>query len=260
MAKFKPYSRDAFNREYRAFRRRNAQQLVVFTLAMLALVALLTWWQVATAGDRRFTWYIVGLIHAGVAAGLVVAPRQLFLMMNPKAVHQLRGAWGEDNTRDVLAKARRRRHIWGSVDSIWTERGDVDHLVVARRGGLVAIDSKWYTEITPQRLEQATRAASHACRQAGLVLRAEGLLNVDRAAKHSTQTTITITPLVVIWGAQEDVPPDTRVNDVEVIAGSDLLSWLKALDHELIDKRPASELIELLEQFRERVRPPVTTH
>lgn len=260
MAKFKPYSRRQFEGDYASFRRRNRAMLGWFTLAMIVLVGLATWWQIAAAGDRRFIWYLLGLTHAGTAALLLLAPRWLHLTTSPSAINDLRGAWGEDFTREVLTKARRRELIWGSVDGISIQGGDIDHLVVTRKGGLIAIDSKWRSQITPERLHDATTSAARAGRRASLVLRAEGLMKVDRSARHSAQDTLTVTPLVVIWGrGQNEVPVNTTLNDVEVIPGSNLLAWLNALDGEQVDEGPAADLIELLNQFREKVQLPTTT-
>jgi hypothetical protein len=54
----------------------------------------------------------------------------------------LSGVYGEDNTRDVLRRARRKRNIWSWIDNLEIQSADVDHLVIAP-AGIYAIDSKW---------------------------------------------------------------------------------------------------------------------
>ena len=51
----------------------------------------------------------------------------MFLASDSAAVRDLRGAWGEDLTRDALARARRRKLVWGAVHSIQLEKTDLDH-------------------------------------------------------------------------------------------------------------------------------------
>ncbi len=57
---------------------------------------------------------------------------------------QLSGAYGEYNTRDALRAAHRRHHIWGWIDNLEVQGGDIDHLVLAP-SGIYAIDTKWHT-------------------------------------------------------------------------------------------------------------------
>ena len=76
-------------------------------------------------------------------AAYLHALQSAFLASDGEAIWHLRGAWGEENTRSELQRARRKRLIWGWVDSISLRAGDLDHLVVTRHGGLVAVDSKW---------------------------------------------------------------------------------------------------------------------
>jgi hypothetical protein len=57
----------------------------------------------------------------------------------PRAIFQLRGAWGEDHTRTGLESARKGRLVWGWVDSIALQSPDLDHVVVTREGGVVVV-------------------------------------------------------------------------------------------------------------------------
>ncbi|WP_166389739.1 nuclease-related domain-containing protein [Nocardioides ochotonae] len=90
-----------------------------------------------------------------------------FLAHDAEAIWHVRGAWGEDNTRDELQRAKRKRLVWAWVDSVTLQAGDIDHLVVTRNGGLVAIDSKWRSKIND--------AADMARAAQKVRLRAEGL-------------------------------------------------------------------------------------
>ncbi len=74
---------------------------------------------------------------------LVSAVGLLFLL-HTGASRQLSGAYGEDNTRDALRAAHRRHHIWGWIDNLEVQGGDIDHLVLAP-SGIYAIDTKWHT-------------------------------------------------------------------------------------------------------------------
>jgi len=106
---------------------------------LVALTALLLF-----VGERSpLHWYLLGVAHAGlIGAGLHLL-NSAFLTVDRDAMSQLRGAWGEENTRSELERAKRKGLIWGWVDSVTLAAGDIDHLVVTKSGGLVAIDTKW---------------------------------------------------------------------------------------------------------------------
>ncbi len=55
---------------------------------------------------------------------------------------------GESNTSEALKAARRQQVIWGYIEGVAVTGADIDPLVVTRGGGVVAIDSKWRTEVT----------------------------------------------------------------------------------------------------------------
>ena len=135
-----------------------------------------------------------------------------FMAIDREAIQHVRSAWGEEDTRTELQIARRRRLIWGWVDSITLKDGDIDHVVVTRHGGVVAIESKWRNTINPRDVADMARSARRA---AG---RAEGLgrslLPSERGARHRLRTRpITVTPLVVVWGGAQHYLPEAAVHD-----------------------------------------------
>ncbi|GAA4821205.1 hypothetical protein ACFQ0K_19380 [Nocardioides caeni] len=73
--------------------------------------------------DLSARWYVIGLLHAGLLAAALHLINSAFLAYEVTAIWQLRGAWGEDNTRSELRKAKRRRLVWGWVDSITLQDG-----------------------------------------------------------------------------------------------------------------------------------------
>jgi hypothetical protein len=119
---------------------------VVVTLGAVGLIVFETVLLVYVGPSGPWRWYLLGLLHSGIALIWLAYPYYAFVVSDREAIGQLRGAWGEENTRDELKIAKRRRIIWDSVDGIPLQQGDLDHLVVTRRAGLVAIDSKWRTE------------------------------------------------------------------------------------------------------------------
>lgn len=167
-----------------------------------------------------------------------------------EALWHVRGAWGEDNTRSELQKARRRRLIWGWVDSINLQAGDLDHVVISRRGGIIALDSKWRNEVKGNDAAELARAALRA------KTRAEGLartvLKVERGARHRANLqAVNVTPVVVLWGAAQSVVPDDVIIDgVRFVAGRKLLAWLRVLDGEVVPKDAALDALERLRTFR----------
>lgn len=249
MGKFEPYSRRELRRRRTAWLRRN---MVVVTVVAVVIVLMLT---IATAvvmttATGPFAWYVMGVVHAGlVAAGLHLL-HSAFLAHDREAIWHIRGAWGEDNTRSELQRAKRRRLIWGWVDSINLQAGDLDHVVVTRRGGLVAIDSKWRNHVTSADTAEMARAAVRAqSRAEGL---ARTLLKSDRGARHRSRVQpLTVTPVVVVWGAaQQTVPDDALIGGVRFVAGRQLLPWLRRLDGDAVTKFAARDVLERLRNYR----------
>ena len=114
-------------------------------------------------------WYLLGAVHAAVVAASLHLLHTAFLANNREALSQIRGAWGEENTRSELERAKRPRLIWGWVDSIALQAGDLDHVIVTRRAGLIIADSKWRNHVTSTDAADMARAARKA------QTRAEGL-------------------------------------------------------------------------------------
>lgn len=69
-------------------------------------MALITFWH-----HGPLLWYVLGALHAFMLGALVVAVAATFLANNKTAIWNLRGAWGEDNTSDVLRTAKRRKLV-----------------------------------------------------------------------------------------------------------------------------------------------------
>ena len=114
--------------------------------------------------------------------------------------------------------------IWGWVDSINLQAGDLDHLVVTRRGGLVAIDSKWRNQANDA-IDMAQAARRVRTRAEGLT---QSLLKAERGARHRARANpLRVVPVVVLWGAaQHEVPDQARVEGIDFVAGRRLLVWL----------------------------------
>lgn len=134
-----------------------------------------------------------------------------FLAHDAEGLWHVRGAWGEDNTRDELRRAKRKKVVWGWVDGLDLHVGDIDHLVVTRRGGLVAADSKWRSRIND--------AAEMARAARKVRLRAEALTrDMLKGDSHG------VTAVVVLWGPPNTAfPKGATVDGIEFIAGRNLV-------------------------------------
>ena len=250
MTKFEPYSRRVLRRRRAEWLRRNTVVVTVVVLGLAVILSFSTFVVVATmTGGLR--WYLLGVVHAGLTATGLHLVHSAFLANDREALWHLRGAWGEDNTRSELQRAKRRRLIWGWVDSINLQAGDLDHVVITRRAGLVAVDSKWRNQVTAADTTDMARAARKA------KARAEGLartvLRSERSAKHRAKIqSLTVTPVVVVWGAAQATVPDGAVLDgVSFVAGRKLVSWLRDLDGETVSKDAAHDALHRLERYRE---------
>ncbi|MBB6627924.1 NERD domain-containing protein [Nocardioides sp. KIGAM211] len=197
--------------------------------------------------------YSLGLVHAAlIAAGLHLL-NSAFLAHDQEAVWQLRGAWGEDNTRSELQRAKRKRLIWDWIDSFELQAGDIDHLVITRHGGVLAIDSKWRNHVTAEDVPAMARSSRRAA------LRAEGLLRSvlkrESGARHrTTAKPVTVTPVVVLWGAaRTGVPSDAIIDGVRFLDGRQLLQWLGDLDGHEVPRDAARGVMKLLKDYRSKV-------
>lgn len=213
--------------------------LVVFAFGGLGVVAVVP----ATVFLRRYP-YLLGFVHGAVATFLVAGVGLIFLVFTG-STRYLSGAYGEDNTRDVLRRARRKRHIWGWIDNLEVQSGDVDHVVVAP-SGIYAIDSKWHaTDLSESILHADAAAARAAARRASLIMRSARLQTLD------------VQPVVVIWGRwQRDLQNDAHVVDgVEVLKGLHLRNWLAERSSGTISAEHADEVLAKLRKFKARVDP-----
>lgn len=203
--------------------------------------------------DRpEWSWYPLGLVHGALLAAFVGVVWSVFVASDETAINHVRGAWGEENTRDPLRTAQRRRLIWGWVDSLTLEYGDIDHLVVTRAGGVVAIDSKWRSRLTePDREEIAQSARKVRLRSQSVV---STLLRSERGSHRARGGSVQVTPLVVVWGAAQRLLPETgRTEGVEIVGGRGLLAWLRERGGEAVDKAAAEDLLRRLTDYGQRI-------
>ena len=214
----------------------------------MGAVAVVTTLLLAFAPESSFRSWLLGAIQIGMLGTYLHVAHTAFLAHDAEAIHHVRGAWGEDNTRDELRRSKRRRAIWGWVDSLPLQHGDIDHLVVTRNGGLVAIDSKWRSQ--PNDAVAMARAARK------VQLRAEGLtrdlLKGDvRGTRRARTNPLSVTPVVVLWGAaQHGMPEHASVEGIEFVAGRRLVAWLGRLEGQPVDKAVAADILRRLEDRR----------
>ena len=247
--RYDAFSRRELRARFRAWIGRNRTLLALAVggaTTLLVFETVLILWLVP---DSSWKWYVLGVLHAAIMASFSYLLHSAFLAHDREAILHLRGAWGEENTRSELQTARRKRLIWGWVDSVTLQNGDIDHLVVTRSGGLVAIDSKWRNHTDAADREAMARAALK------VRLRAEGLMRTlltrERGAHRANATTAHVTPLLVLWGAaQHSVPEGAQVDGIDVVGGRRLVVWLKARVGEAIDEDAARDIITRLEGFR----------
>jgi hypothetical protein len=249
VGKFEPYSRRELRRRRASWLRRNVG---VVALLMVGIVVTLVFTSmvVVTALAGAVRWYVLGTVHAGLGAAGLHLLQSAFLAHDREALWHMRGAWGEDNTRSELLRAKRRRLIWGWVDSISLQAGDLDHVVITRQGGIVALDSKWRNEVTANDTAAMAGAAHKAqARAEGL---ARTLLKSERGARHRAKVqSLTVTPVVVLWGAaQRAVPDDAVIEGVRFVAGRQLVAWLRGLDGDAVPKDAALDALERLKKYR----------
>lgn len=251
MGDIKPFSQRQLRRRRRAWLARNRRLLALVVPATLLLAAVLTL-AMSLLADGEMRWYLIGLTHAGAVAAVLHLLNTAFLAHDREAVLHVRGAWGEDNSRSELAAAKRRRLIWGWVDSITLQSGDIDHLVVTRNGGVVAIDSKWRNSVSADDIASMAASARTAANRAAAL--AQTLLAADRSAKHRAKVrTISVTPVVVMWGtAQHEVPDAFERDGVAFVSGRRLNDHLRAMHGHPVDRRAARDLCRRLRWYRDQ--------
>lgn len=251
MTRFSPYPRRAYSALFRGWARRNLNLMALVGIGVVALLAFETALMVLFVPSSGLRWWLLGTLQTTVVAVALHLVNAAFLAHERGAIWQLRGAWGEEATRDELRRAKKKRVIWDWVDSINLQVGDLDHLVVTRNGGLIAVDSKWRSDgkDSGAMAESAARAR----------LRAEGvarsLLKSERGSHRAKGHAVTVSPLVVIWGpAQHHVPDDWEVNGIPFVRGRRLRAWLADLDGESVSEGAAKEIMTELKDFRARNR------
>ena len=252
MASTRTYSGRQLRSLWGAFLRKNRRSIVVVVAVEIISFSIGTWALLHAFGDGPVVTYVLGALHAAIVAILYFTLRISFIAANQDAVRQMRGDFGETFTRDELKKAKRRRLIWGWVDSITVSGGDIDHLVVTRGGGLVAIDSKWRSSTIGSDIERSAVAALKSAGRATSVLRHLGYFKREHTARRRADArSVVVTPLVALWGPiSRDVPPAARVQDVDFVAGAQLVGWLQQQSSEKISRRAARRLLAELEDFR----------
>lgn len=243
-----PYARVDYRRRLRAWLRRQLKLVAMVTIGFLASIALIVGVLLTIMPPSALKWWLLGALPTAIGAAYLHLLHTAFLAHDAKAIWQVRGAWGEDNTRSELQRAKRKRLVWGWVDSLGLQHGDIDHLVVTRRGGLVAVDSKWRNQVN-----DATEMAQAAQK---VRLRAEGvmrdLLKGDsRGARRAKVNPLSVTSVVVLWGsAQHGVPDGAEVDGIEFIAGRRFVDWLARQDGQTVDRGAAKDLVRSLEVMR----------
>lgn len=128
--------------------------------------------------------------------------------------------------------------------------GDLDHVVIAQRGGILALDSKWRNVVTVADTAEMARAARRAKARAEGVTRT--VLGIERGARHRAEgMSLTVTPVVVMWGAvQQTVPDGVVIEGVRFVAGRKLLMLIRELDSDAVSKVAALDALERLKEYR----------
>ena len=248
MPKHHPYSRREFRRRLIIWLRRNLRLVAALTLGLVVTIAFITGLLLVTWPDTAFKWWLLGALQTGMVAAYLHLLHTGYLAHDADAIRHVRGAWGEDNTRSELQRAKRKKLVWGWVDSLGLQHGDIDHLVVTRNAGLMAVDSKWRTQISDT--VDMARAAQK------VRLRAEGvtrdlLKGTARGTRRAKVNPLSVTSVVVLWGpAQHDVPDGASIEGIEFIAGRKFVDWLARLDGQPVDRAAAADIVRSLEGRR----------
>lgn len=247
MTRFAPYPRRAYSDLFKAWARRSKKLLAMLTLGLIVLLTFETALILTLVPDGRFQWWFLGSLQVALVAIALHLVNAAFLAHERQAIWQLRGAWGEEATRDELRRAKKKRLIWGWVDSINLQAGDLDHLVLTRSGGIVAIDSKWRSDGADT--TEMARSAARVKLRADAVTRS--LLKPERGAHRAKIHSAAVTPLIVIWGpAQDQVPENFQIDGIEFVGGRRLLDRLTTLTGEPVDKDAAADALNRLKEFR----------
>jgi hypothetical protein len=226
------FPRQQYRAALRAFLHRN--RVLVASTATFSVVVCLT-----------INWLLSGYA-LGLVQGVLVSSLATLLLCafhaSTGSIWQMAGAWGEDNTSDELRKARRQGLIWGFVDGVAIETGDVDHLVVTKEGGVIAVDSKYHAQLRADTVQRDLVSAAASARRARLIIMSFG-------------RRLDVTPVAVVWGgAQHRLGPAHRSMG-DIIGGRELLPWLRSVRGTRMDKATAREILAELKEHQRRVRP-----
>jgi hypothetical protein len=247
MSRYQPYSRRALRAMFKTWVRQNRRLLALMAAGVVVLLAFETA-VIALLWNLPGRGYVLGLTHAAIVAAFIQIVGTTFLANKREAIWHLRGAWGEENTRDELKRAKRKRLIWGSIDSVNLGTGDIDHLVVTRSGGLVVLDSKWRTVAVTDPADLARSASKVKLRAEGV---ARSILRSGRGSHRAPGHSVTVLSAVVLWGpAQHDIPPNAESAGIPFVGGKRLVAWLRDLQGQPIEKSAAQDLLRQLEEFR----------
>ena len=248
MSKHHPFSRREFRRRLIIWLRRNLRLIAALTIGMVVMITIVSGLLLVTLPDTDFKWWLIGTLQTGTVAAYLHLLHIGYLANDAEAIRHVRGAWGEDNTRSELQRAKRKKLVWGWVDSFGLQHGDIDHLVVTREAGLVAVDSKWRSQISDT--ADMARAAQKVRLRAEAVTR-DFLKGTTRGARRAKVNPLSVTSVVVLWGpAQHGVPDGAVVDGIEFIAGRKFVDWLAQQDGQPVDRAAAADIIRSLEGRR----------
>lgn len=249
MPKYLPYSRRELRSRFATWSKRNWTTILIVAVGAIGLIALETYLLLGIGERPPWKYYVLGLLHTAIVAAFLYALGATYIAHDREAILHLRGAWGEENTRDILKRAKRKKLIWGWVDSVTLQSGDIDHLVITRSGGLIAMDSKWRNHADAADRESMVQSARKA------KLRAEGvmqsLLKRERGGHRAAANPLPVRPVIVVWGAlKEDIPAGAVVAGVDFVGGLELIPWLRSLNGGDVSADAAGDLLARLEAFR----------
>lgn len=247
--KVAPYSRRELRRLRREWVGRNAQLLALMMLVLVGLIVFSAVVLLASFPRGGYLFYVLGALHVGLVATVLHLAQTTFLAHEREAIWQLRGAWGEENTRTELERAKRKKLIWGWVDSVTVQGGDIDHLVVTRSGGLLAIDSKWRNQPDlDDNVDMAHRAERARRRAEGVV---SSVLPRERRGRRAAGRSVSVRAVVVLWGAvQHQVPEGYELDGVTFVGGRRMVDWLAQHEGNTVDAAAAKDLLRRIEDFR----------
>ena len=154
------FPRQQYRAARKAFLQRNWILVACFAAFGLAACLVFSLW---------LSGYLLGLAQ-GFFVSLLATLLLCAFHASTGSIWQMAGAWGEDSTTDELRKAKRRGLIWGFVNGVATSTGDVDHVVVTKRGGVVAVDSKYHAQLRSDTVQRDLVSAAASARRARLIM------------------------------------------------------------------------------------------